>query len=111
MTRRLLSLAVATLALLACLGLAAGSAAAQADGQGSEQTTSTAIATTTELDSAPPTPPSMLVLPNSGVAPKSATDRGGWAQYAVLGGITLALATIIFFISRESRAAKRRRAG
>ena len=52
----------------------------------------------------------MLTIPNSGVAPESSTDRGGWAQYAVLGGIVLALGTIIFFISRESRTAKRRRA-
>ena len=51
--------------------------------------------------------PSIIPLPNSGVAPKSATDRGGWAQYAVLSGIVVALGVIFLLIVRESRTKKR----
>jgi len=109
MPRFWLRLTIAAILMTLWLGATPMGAAAQVSGQSTDQTTST-IAATTEAERPSPTPPSMLTLPNSGVAPKSSTDRGGWAQYAVLGGIVLALGTITFFISRESRAAKRRHA-
>jgi hypothetical protein len=45
----------------------------------------------------------IIPRPNSGVAPKSATDRGGWGQFAVLGGIVLALGIIGGLMALESR--------
>lgn len=54
--------------------------------------------------------PSIIPLPNSGVAPKSPTDRGGWAQYTVLGGIVGALVILFLLIVRDSRKKKRAQA-
>ncbi len=54
--------------------------------------------------------PSIIPLPNSGVAPKSATDRGGWAQFTVLGGIMAALVILFLLIVRDSRKKKRAQA-
>lgn len=51
--------------------------------------------------------PSIIPQPNSGVAPKSSTDRGGWAQYTVLTGIIVALGVMFLLIVRESRTKKR----
>jgi hypothetical protein len=49
----------------------------------------------------------IIPLPNSGTAPRSATDRGGWAQFAVLGGIVGGVCLIgglVFLESRRKRA-------
>ena len=51
--------------------------------------------------------PDIIPLPNSGREPIDATDRGGWGQYAVLGGIVLAVGLIAALIVRESRQARR----
>ncbi len=45
----------------------------------------------------------IIPRPNSGVAPTSATDRGGWGQFAVLGGIVVALGIIGGLVALESR--------
>jgi hypothetical protein len=62
-----------------------------------------AAVTTTTYINAPGGIPSMLPLPNTGVAPRDADDRGGWGQYAVFFGI-LASGVIIFgLVVLESR--------
>lgn len=62
---------------------------------------------------APPTtvetPPDFPLLdrPNSGRLPEHATDFGGWAQFAVFGGIVAAVGGGLLLIVRESRRKKR----
>ena len=61
------------------------------------------LETTTTYANAPGGIPSMLPKPDTGVAPRDADDRGGWAQYAVFYGI-LASGVIIFgLVMLESR--------
>jgi len=55
--------------------------------------------------------PNIIPAINSGTAPKTSTDRGGWAQYAVLGGIVAALGLIGLLMWRESRRARARGQG
>ncbi len=50
----------------------------------------------------------MLDRPNSGRPPEHATDFGGWAQFAVFGGIMVAVGGGILLIAAESRRKKRR---
>ncbi len=45
----------------------------------------------------------IIPQPNSGTPPQSATDRGGWGQFAVLGGIVIALSIMIGLVVLESR--------
>ena len=47
--------------------------------------------------------PHIIPRPNSGQAPKSATDRGGWAQYTVFWGIIAAMVLMIALVVLESR--------
>lgn len=56
------------------------------------------------------TPPDFPLLdrPNSGRPPEHATDFGGWAQFAVFGGIMVAVGGGILLIAAESRRKKRR---
>lgn len=54
--------------------------------------------------------PHIIPRPNSGQAPKSATDRGGWAQYAVFWGICAAMLIMIGLVVLESRRKLRVRA-
>ena len=51
------------------------------------------------------TPPDFPLLdrPNSGRHPEHATDFGGWAQFAVFGGIVVMVCGGILLIRRESR--------
>jgi len=76
--------------------IGAGSAAAQSDAE----------ATTTTLTDAGAPPPHIIPRPNSGTAPQSATDPGGWAQYAVMFAIVAGVGLIAFFVVRESRRKK-----
>lgn len=46
--------------------------------------------------------PSIIPKPNSGAEPKVATDRGGWVQWAVMGGMVVALGIILLLVRRES---------
>jgi hypothetical protein len=55
--------------------------------------------------------PNIIPAINSGTAPKTSTDRGGWAQYAVLGGIVAALGLIGLLMWRDSRRARARGQG
>ena len=48
----------------------------------------------------------ILPRPNSGSAPKSSNERGGWEQYAVMTAIVVALGTIVVLIRRESKRSK-----
>lgn len=47
--------------------------------------------------------PSIIPQPNSGAAPKTGTDRGGWVQWTVMGGMVVALGVIVLLVRRESR--------
>jgi hypothetical protein len=92
--RRLVLVAVAALAFTV---LAAGRAAAQ-DAPPED--------TTTTLPVAGVPAPDIVPRPNSGRAPESATDPGGWAQYAVMFGIAGGVALIALLVVRESRKKK-----
>jgi hypothetical protein len=67
-----------------------------------------------QYEDAPPTSeavtplpvPHIVPRPNSGAEPKSATDPGGAAQYAVMGAIVLGLVVIVLLVARESRKKK-----
>jgi len=123
MTRRptpIRAIAGLVLAIILTAGtvIAAGSSAPIA---GAEQTATAAnMATSTTLPKVPDTfpdqtapevsIPSIIPQPNSGVAPKSATDRGGWAQYSVLSGIIVALGILFLLVVRDSRKKKRAQA-
>lgn len=49
---------------------------------------------------------SIIPSPNSGHKPSYDGDRGTWPQYAVMGGILVALAVMTFIARRQMRAAK-----
>lgn len=66
------------------------------------------VTTTTELIIRAP---DIVPAPNSGRAPVYATDPGGWAQYALLGGIVAAIAVIVLLIWLESRRKRAAQAG
>ena len=51
--------------------------------------------------------PHIIPDPNSGAEPKSATDRGGWAQWTVLGGIAAGIVLIGLSVRGESRRKRR----
>lgn len=51
----------------------------------------------------------IIPRPNSGRAPDSPNDPGGWQQYLVLGLVLAGLATIFGLAVRESRRARARR--
>lgn len=51
----------------------------------------------------------IIPRPNSGQAPDSPNDPGGWQQYLVFGLILAGLATIFGLAVRESRRARARR--
>jgi hypothetical protein len=61
-------------------------------------------------DSTPPTTeverPHSIPRPNTGEEPQSATDPGGAAQYAVMGGIVVGVLVIALLVARESRKKK-----
>ena len=59
--------------------------------------------TTTTLAFAPGGIPSMLPRPNTGVAPRDADDRGGWAQTGVFLGILASGVIIAGLVFLESR--------
>lgn len=67
--------------------------------------TSAAATTTTGPPTTVETPQRFPLLdrPNSGRPPERSTDFGGWVQFAVFGGIMLAVGGIIGAIVRESR--------
>ena len=99
---------VASLALVIAGALSCAVAAVPAGAQGSEpanQSVPETTATTTPFDASSEMPraPTILPRPNSGEEPKSATARGGWAQYAVLGGILVGLAGVGLLIRRDSQ--------
>lgn len=52
----------------------------------------------------------ILPRPNSGRAPDSPNDPGGWQQYMVFGLIVAGLGAIAGLVVRESRSARRTRA-
>ncbi|HSL56682.1 MAG TPA: hypothetical protein VK866_02465 [Acidimicrobiales bacterium] len=83
---------------------------------------SLALASPAAAESPPPSPdPTLAPLesdlplgdiiprPNSGRAPDSPNDPGGWQQYLVLGLIVGAMALIVALVVRESRRARVRR--
>lgn len=55
--------------------------------------------------------PDIVPAPNSGRAPVYATDPGGWAQYALLAGIVVAIAVIVLLVWLESRRRRAAQAG
>ena len=70
-----------------------------------------ALTTASRPSAAGDTPPSSVVVtaphiiprPNSGQAPKYATDPGGWGQYALIAGIIGAIGLIFVLVLLESR--------
>lgn len=50
----------------------------------------------------------MLPRPNSGQAPDSPNDPGGWQQFLVFGLIAGGLGVIVLLVRRESRRARAR---
>ena len=50
----------------------------------------------------------IIPRPNSGRAPDSPNDPGGWQQYMVLGLIVAGVALIIVLVARESRRSRPR---
>lgn len=91
-----LATAVGVLTLAVALAVTAPAASAQSD----EATTTTA-----EPDTQLPTG-NILPRPNSGQAPDSPNDPGGWQQYLVFGLIFAGLAVIVVLVTRESRKAR-----
>lgn len=53
----------------------------------------------------------IIPRPNSGQAPDSPNDPGGWQQYLVFGAIIAGMAAIVLLVRRESRRALARREG
>jgi hypothetical protein len=101
------------IALLAAVSLAvpAGASTAQTDttqaGSETSQTTTTSGEPTpnsADLDSVG----DIVPKPNSGHDPAYGGDRGSGQQYAVMGGILLALAIMVVIVRRQMRAAKDR---
>jgi hypothetical protein len=90
---------LATLAMLAT----SGPASAQAD-------TTTDTRPVVEGDGNSPMG-NILPRPNTGQAPDSPNDPGGWQQYLVFGLIIAGLALIVVFVARESRRARTPRPG
>lgn len=95
-----IALALGTLALAAGLTLAAPPAGAQSD-----DTTTTTVSPFDDPDAQLPTG-NILPRPNSGQAPESAGDPGGWMQYMVFALIFAGLALIVVLVVRESRKAR-----
>lgn len=101
MVRRFLLLALLGAVLVTGV---APSAAAQDGGEGGT--------TTTELVSDEDSPLGDIIpRPNSGQAPDSPNDPGGWQQYLVFGAILFGLAAIVLLVRRESRRSLARREG
>ncbi len=93
-------------AIVLALGLTAAATPASAhQSDPATQSTPETTATTTPFaaDSEMPRAPNILPRPDSGEEPKTATDRGGWAQYAVLGGMLIGLVGVGLLIRRDSR--------
>ncbi|MDZ7678120.1 MAG: hypothetical protein U5K29_06180 [Acidimicrobiales bacterium] len=93
---------IALLVALLLTGLMAepGPALAQSDESG--DATSTSVV---ERDGQSPAG-DILPQPNSGEAPDSPGDPGGWQQYLVFGLIFAGLAAIVALVVRESRQAR-----
>lgn len=93
---------VATALLCAALvvGGLLGSSPAAAQGDG---TTTTAAGTDGQSPAG-----NILPRPDSGQAPDSPNDPGGWQQYLVFGAIFAGLGVIVALVVRESRHAKAR---
>ena len=91
------------LALLALVALAPGAAA--------QQQPEPDVGPTNDQFEADPQLPrgDILPRPNTGQAPETAGEPGGWQQYMVFGLIFAGLAVILLFIVRESRQARRQR--
>ncbi len=89
------TIAVGLLALVAVAGL--GSTAAAQD-----ESTTTEV--TTE---GPSSAGNILPRPDSGQAPDSANDPGGWQQYMVFALIGLGLLAIVVLATRDSRRIRR----
>lgn len=98
--RRLAVLLVAVTALV----VGAPSANAALHAQQDEVTTTTA----SEGDSSVG---NILPRPNSGQAPDSPNDPGGWQQYLVFAVLFVGLAAIVLLVRRESRRARAARGG
>ena len=89
------AVAVVTLMLAATIGLAP-TAYAQSD-----------TPTTQAVSDGDSPIGNILPRPNSGVAPNSANDPGGWQQYMVFALIGLGLVGIVALATRESRRIRR----
>jgi hypothetical protein len=92
---------VTGLLLLAAITVATSSAAAAQD----DTTTSTALV---RSDAESPAG-NILPRPNTGQAPDSPNDPGGWQQYVVFGTIVAGLGLITLLVIRESKRARQRR--
>ena len=102
--RTVLVAAVVTLVMLLTL---LGAVPAQAEE--TQPTTMIETTGTTQAEVAEGRAPSGLPRPNSGVAPASPTERGGWGQLSVFVGMLLAVATVVFLAWYQSRAARANR--
>lgn len=74
-------------------------------------TTPDAPATTGSATTQPPSDSGLghiVVRPNSGHTPYYSGDRGTWPQYAVMGGIILALIVIVLLVRRQAAAGRER---
>jgi len=86
---------VGALGLLGPVGPAAAASARSESVQAASQTSPTPTSPTVSM-------PSIIPRPNSGAEPRTSTDRGGWVQWAVMGGMVVALGIIVLFVRRES---------
>ncbi|MFP3906454.1 MAG: hypothetical protein ACLFWR_05445 [Acidimicrobiales bacterium] len=98
-TARVAILAALLVALLT--GMVSGPGPAPAQGGDSGDITSTSVI---ERDGQSPAG-DILPQPNSGEAPDSPGDPGGWQQYLVFALIFAGLAAIVALVIRESRQA------
>jgi hypothetical protein len=98
MLRRILAVAVVLTGLsLAAVALAAGPATAQEDEQ--------PVTTTLPVSDEDSPLGDIIPRPNSGRAPDSPNDPGGWQQYLVFALIIGGMAAIVMLVRRSSRRA------
>lgn len=96
-------------AVLALVCLAMGMALAPASPVAAQETSTTdSSTTTTELEVQGDSQfGNILPRPNSGRAPDSPNDPGGWQQYMVFALIGLGLLAIVLLATRQSRKIRR----
>lgn len=104
---RLAAVTACTVALLLALTVVTLQFVSPVGAQESDSTTGAEISTTEVTIEGPSSVGNILPRPNSGQAPDSANDPGGWQQYLVFALIGLGLLAIVVLATRDSRRIRR----